>query len=99
MELFIERMNNPEFAIGVGFLLLQLAIPVVGVCWLIANSEWLKKLKCWWNHDWQFVSGDWMKGFENKVSIIIRKCSRCPAHQEIEHMKEFGISFLKKEWE
>lgn len=48
-------------------------------------------------HSWEFVGGDWVKGHEEKVSLTVRGCA-CGVHQEIMHMKRFGISTLEREW-
>jgi thiamine monophosphate kinase len=56
---------------------------------------WLKKLLH--RHRWEFVGGDWVKGHKGSVSLTIRGCA-CGVHQEMMHMKEFGMTFLEREW-
>lgn len=56
---------------------------------------WLKKV--FHRHHWEFVSGDWVKGHEGKVSLTVRGCS-CGLHQEMLHMKDFGMTFLERSW-
>lgn len=57
--------------------------------------KWLKKV--FHRHRWEFVRGDWIKGHEGKASLTVRGCS-CGLHQEMMHMKEFGMTFLEREW-
>lgn len=42
----------------------------------------INKIKCWWNHDWEFDGGRWIL---KNASITTRKCIRCGLKQDIEH--------------
>lgn len=64
----------------------------------------IKKLLCWWKHNWEFDGGKWML---RDVSITTRKCTRCGLKQDISHMHVIpnytpgecgsGVAFLEKE--
>lgn len=54
----------------------------------------VRKILCWWRHDWAFVGGEWV--IPEKYATTKRSCQRCGLYHEIGQDHVNGIRFLDK---
>lgn len=55
----------------------------------------IKKILCWYKHDWKHVGGCWV--IPKKYAITQRECERCGRYQEICQDHVFGWNTLELE--
>lgn len=58
----------------------------------------IKKLKCWWRHDWAFAGGNWI--IPEKLAVTRRSCQRCGLYQEtsedhVNHIRICDLSVVR----
>lgn len=56
----------------------------------------LRKLLCWWKHQWEFRGGHWV--IPGKYAITKRECKRCSKFQEILQDHTIGMQTLEREY-